>query len=903
MKRPGTKIALAVVATAKLSGAQLHRQRRLRTLQRENIDNGMNDTAGINDTVIDSPNLTEIPDMMETQFQPDSSLSYNLDEGVDLSSALPLSSHSDEQIMNITSHSDQQHMQVHISASSDAESDTDALVPDNEANATIGESQESHQESQGHENNLMAQRNGKNSKSAKSKSNKSAKYSNADNSNVPMMPSSSNEWSYNGEHSGKGKSAKSTQSPTNKHAPESAPSHHWNWSPYGKATKLFVSKSSKWWPPHPTPSKMPTPTTPSSPPSTYPQLVWEGVNGCTLESPCGVCTGDCDSNEECMPGLVCFKRPGSEQVPGCTSGGIGDIPGADYCYDPSASPPVSPTISPTRSPSGGSLPVLQWKGVNGCTPTSPCDVCQGDCDENEDCVGRFECFKRSDGEYTQVPGCSVGGSGDIAGADYCYDPGSLNPPSAPPTKLPTGTFPTIPPETGAPTPSPLEAFFLQSQAKSSTDTIVSLTRERASDGSRNLQLGSSQNGWCAGGALAPDYYQLLLEECKPNISSDSSSIPISKVEQMDQLWNMDLEGYIRSIFNPERCMMVSSSAVQFESPIEIGPCNLDGVLNQFYYESSSFPYTLKLQGEAYASLCVTFLGDEPSRGAELVLGPCENEAKFGWDFIPEVSLGKPTMVPTSSMPRLRYLGRDACTAESPCDACYGDCDTNEDCNRGLQCFQRDRGDSTQVPGCAVGGAGDIPGADYCYEGGGSTPSTSPTPSSQPPPLEWRGSRGCSTETPCPICVGDCNVDDDCENSLSCFKRGVGDDTPVPGCAVGGLGDIPGGDYCYNTNNKKLEPSPNNESDTAESMPIPAAQAVTGFASSINGMTTNPQSAPTGTLQAAKDTSMIPARPDINLNDDKNSSPETTIITSTHVQSPSKSKSSKSSQPKKISTNQ
>mmetsp|Transcript_24149 Transcript_24149/g.48002 ORF Transcript_24149/g.48002 Transcript_24149/m.48002 type:complete len:943 (-) Transcript_24149:202-3030(-) len=942
MKRTGTKIALAVVATANLSGAQLHQQRRLRRLQNENNDSGMNDL------VVDRPNLEEIPDMMETQFQLDSSLSYNLDGGVDISSTLPILPHEDDQSIAVTSHSDQEHMQVHISASSDdVESDTDVLVPDNEADATIRESHNETHHSAGRENYQILKRNGKTSKSAGVKSSKSTNHWNADNhsgkpSHVPTTHSSSNEWSYNGGHSGKGKSAKSSQSPTSKHASEPAPSHNWNWNSNGKATKLFKSKSSGWWPPHPNPSKMPTttiptvpttPTTPTAPPSPYPPLVWKGVNGCTPESPCGVCTGDCDSNEGCMPGLECLKRSGSEQVPGCTSGGIGDIPGADYCYDPSVPPPISPTaspISPTPSPSEGSLPVLEWKGVNGCTPTSPCDVCQGDCDENEDCLGRFECFKRSDGEYTQVPGCAVGGNGDISGADYCYDP---NPPSASPTKEPTGNFPTFPPatnppETGAPTRASLEAFFLQSQAKSSADTIVSLTRARASDGSRNLQQGSSQNGWCAGGALAPDYYQLLLEECKPNPSSNSSSIPIGKVEQMDQLWSMDPDGYIRSIFNSERCMMVSSSAVQFESPIEIGPCNLDGVLNEFYYESSSFPYTLKLQGEAYASLCVTFLGNEPSRGAEMVLGPCENEAKFGWDFIPEASLGKPTMSPTtSSMPKLRYLGRDACTVNSPCDACYGDCDTNEDCNNGLQCFQRDRGDSTQVPGCAIGGVGDIPGADYCYEGNGPTPSTSPTPPSTLPPLQWRGSNGCSVETPCPICVGDCNTDDDCQNSFSCFKRDSGDDAPVPGCAVGGLGDIPGGDYCYDPNqitNSESSPDKNSQPGFAPtnaqgnfSPPRPTPQTTNGFASSNNVMQTNPATSPiqsnnspankqtesTPTVQTANGTPTIPTEPDINLNDDTKSSPGSTTQTSTQNQIPTGSKSSKASPHKKISTNQ
>lgn len=894
MKRPAT-IALAVtVATANLSGAEKHQQRRLRILQSENIDDGVNDTE------VYRPYLGEVPDDLETQFQPDSSLSYSLEGGVDISSTLPILPHSDEHNMtSTTSHSIEEAAQVHISASSDAEGDTDILVPDDEAVATIRESQsETHQVNQPN-----MKRSGKSPKSASAKANKSDKDWNVDNHNGKVTHVPTMQWS-SGWHSGNGKSGKSSQSPSKKHTSESNPPYHWNWSPNGKATKLFTksfksSKGSGWWPPHPHPSKMPStkgPTTPSSPPSTYPPLVWEGVNGCTPESPCGACTGDCDTNEDCMPGLVCFKRSGSEQVPGCTSGGIGDIPGADYCYDPSVPPPVSPTVSPTPSPSEGSLPVLEWKGVNGCTPTSPCDVCQGDCDVNEDCMSGLECFKRSDGEYTQVPGCAVGGNGDIAGADYCYDPGSLNPPSASPTKEPTGSFPTNTPETAAPTPSSLEAFFLRSQAKPSTNTIVSLSRVRASDGSRNLQEDSSQNGWCAGGALAPDYYQLLLEECKPNPSSTlSSEIPIGKVEQMDQLWHMDPEGYIRSIFNSERCMMVSSTAVQFESPIEIGPCSLDGVLNQFYYETSTFPYTLKLQGEAYASMCVTFLGNEPSRGAEMVLGPCENEAKFGWDFVPETpGLGKPTMPPTTSqLPRLRYLGRDACTVESPCDACEGDCDTNEDCNKGLQCFQRDRGDSTQVPGCAVGGSGDIPGADYCYEVNGPTPSTSPTP--ELPSLEWRGSRGCSAMTPCPICVGDCNTDDDCMNALSCFKRDAGDDSPIPGCVAGGLGDIPGGDYCYNPNQKQLESSPG----TQPGVTFPSNQGNYSPESTGSVVTSNLQSESTPTIY---DKPAIPAKPDVALNDDTNSSTESTTA-STSAQTPSGSKSSKASPTKRVSTNQ
>ncbi|KAL7440884.1 hypothetical protein ACHAXM_007511 [Skeletonema potamos] len=914
MNRSRKKIALAVVATANLSGAQLHQQRRLRSLQSENSYGGMNGS------VLDRPIMEVIPDMMETQFQVNSSLSYNLDSGVDISSTLPIS-HSDDQFMALASHSNQEHVQEHISASSDVEGDPDVLASDYDSTLP-----ESHSETFLREDYDIAKGSGKSSKSMGAKSTKPPNPWNADNhsgkpSYAPTIHSSLYEWWHNGGHSGYGKSGKSSRSPTSKHTPNTAPFNNLNWNPNGKATKLFRPKSSGWGALHPHPSKMPTtkrPTTPSSPPSAYPPLVWEGVNGCTPERPCGVCAGDCDSNEGCMPGLECFKRTGSELVPGCTSGGIGDIPGADYCYDPSALPPAFPTVSPvppTPSPSNGFLPVLQWKGVNGCTPTSPCDICQGDCDENEDCLVGFECFKRSDGAYTQVPGCAVGGSGDIAGADYCYDPGFIIPPSASPTKVPTMEIPTVPPETnspgtGAPTQT-LEAFFLQTQAKLSTNTIVSLTRTRTSNGSRSLQQpGSSQNGWCAGGALAPDYYQLLLQECKP--SSASISVPIGKVEQMDQLWSMDSDGYIRSIFNSERCMMVSSSAVQFESPIEIGPCSQDGVLNRFYYANSSFPYTLKLQGETYESMCVTFLGDKPSKGAEMVLGPCENEAKFGWDFIPEASFGKPTMKP------LRYLGRDACTADNPCDACYGDCDTNEDCNEGLQCFQRERGDSTQVPGCAIGGAGDIPGADYCYERNGPTPSAPPTPPSQLPPLEWRGSRGCSVEKPCPICVGDCNIDGDCQNSLSCFKRESGDDAPVPGCAVGGLGDIPGGDYCYDPNpttkpasSSKEESQPGlfvplnvqGNNSAGNKQPNPTPQTANGPpsipSSQIQGNNSpnNGESKPTPITQSANNKPTIPGFGTTSSGSTTiTSSSESTAITSTQAPTAAGSKSSKATSP-------
>lgn len=43
------------------------------------------------------------------------------------------------------------------------------------------------------------------------------------------------------------------------------------------------------------------------------------------------CFGDCDSDADCMPGLACYQRDGKTPVPGCSGAGKKDW---DYCYKP-----------------------------------------------------------------------------------------------------------------------------------------------------------------------------------------------------------------------------------------------------------------------------------------------------------------------------------------------------------------------------------------------------------------------------------------------------------------------------------------------------------------------------------------------------------------------------------------
>merc|ERR1719215_313964 len=61
---------------------------------------------------------------------------------------------------------------------------------------------------------------------------------------------------------------------------------------------------------------------------------------------------------------------------------------------------------------------LQNLGGSGCTSSSKCGRCQGDCDRDSDCDAGLFCFQR-DSSSQVVPGCKAGGIGDVGAYDYC----------------------------------------------------------------------------------------------------------------------------------------------------------------------------------------------------------------------------------------------------------------------------------------------------------------------------------------------------------------------------------------------------------------------------------------------------------------------------------------------------
>jgi len=54
-------------------------------------------------------------------------------------------------------------------------------------------------------------------------------------------------------------------------------------------------------------------------------------SGCSIDSPCNMCQGDCERDLDCAVNLKCVQRDGLEPIYGCVSGGSGDVSGDDYC--------------------------------------------------------------------------------------------------------------------------------------------------------------------------------------------------------------------------------------------------------------------------------------------------------------------------------------------------------------------------------------------------------------------------------------------------------------------------------------------------------------------------------------------------------------------------------------------
>ena len=96
--------------------------------------------------------------------------------------------------------------------------------------------------------------------------------------------------------------------------------------------------------------------------------------------------------------------------------------GGDYCYDPNFFKKAAECDCDWFDPT----PVkANYKGDSACTKGSPCDIGEGDCDQDTDCKHGLKCGQRN--RFESLPGITGfdkrgQGKDKNGNGDYCYDP-------------------------------------------------------------------------------------------------------------------------------------------------------------------------------------------------------------------------------------------------------------------------------------------------------------------------------------------------------------------------------------------------------------------------------------------------------------------------------------------------
>ena len=134
-------------------------------------------------------------------------------------------------------------------------------------------------------------------------------------------------------------------------------------------------------------------------------IVDKGANGCTTTQKCTECQGDCDDDEDCADGLVCFQRTYSyDRVPGCgTTGYVKSTSEHDYCSRSSSTSDGSST-----STVSGNV----WYGTETCPFKGDLKYGERFCTEESDDA------RSTSGGFAENCECSPGYSDSGTGSDY-----------------------------------------------------------------------------------------------------------------------------------------------------------------------------------------------------------------------------------------------------------------------------------------------------------------------------------------------------------------------------------------------------------------------------------------------------------------------------------------------------
>ena len=82
--------------------------------------------------------------------------------------------------------------------------------------------------------------------------------------------------------------------------------------------------------------------------------------------------------------------------------------------------------------------------------------------------------------------------------------------------------------------------------------------------------------------------------------------------------------------------------------------------------------------------------------------PCDKKIEFGAESCDTSGRSAANRSKSGGIMEIVDKGADGCKSNKKCGLCTGDCDTDADCNDGLKCYQRLKGEDT-VPGCKPSG--------------------------------------------------------------------------------------------------------------------------------------------------------------------------------------------------------
>jgi len=125
---------------------------------------------------------------------------------------------------------------------------------------------------------------------------------------------------------------------------------------------------------------------------------------CTENSKCDKCEADCNANIDCNSGH-CFQRRDSERVPGCPMRDTDLLQkNDDVCYDRTNDKPYE-------------------DATKQCNESNECEVCEGQCANDNQCRGHLVCLQRGAGSFQgNLDGCKANPTPVPFTTPLCYLP-------------------------------------------------------------------------------------------------------------------------------------------------------------------------------------------------------------------------------------------------------------------------------------------------------------------------------------------------------------------------------------------------------------------------------------------------------------------------------------------------